>query len=104
MSTTRKWIATTDRLPRSGETVLAYYLDQQGMGRIIRACWVAAKSEESHAESLIGEYDETSDTYYDPEGWYEQMDNWDDYNRAVVHQGDVTHWMPMPMPPHSEPA
>ena len=85
-------------LPKSGVTVLACYTNSFGKIRRIRAKWVAAKSSESHSDSDWGEYDEASDTYYDPEGWYEQIDNAVDYSAMFVSD-TVTHWMPLPSPP-----
>ena len=62
--------------------------------------WTAAKTEEADgdAEACI-EYDEAADTYYVTEGWYECIDNWDDYSSVAVTEGEVTHWMPLPQPP-----
>ncbi len=95
------WVPVAERLPDSGKTVLACYRNGAGRVRRIRAVWVAAKTCEANPESEIGEYDEASDTYYDPEGWYEKIDNWDDYTAVVVYQGTVTHWMPLPPAPES---
>ena len=94
------WVPTSERLPASGQTVLACYRNTLGNWRRIRACWVAAKTEESSLESEIGEYDEASDCYYDPAGWYEKIDNWEDYTAVAVYQGEITHWMPLPEPPN----
>lgn len=93
------WIKTQDQMPPSGQTVLAYYINQVGNGRRVRAQWIAAKSCESGSESDIGEYDEETDTYYDPEGWYEQIDNWDTYSAVGICGVTVTHWMPLPKAP-----
>ena len=94
-----RWVPVSESLPESGRPVLACYRNALGSARRIRACWVAAKTEESGPESEIGEYDEATDTYYDPEGWYEQINNWDMYSAVAVHDGEITHWMPMPEPP-----
>jgi Protein of unknown function (DUF551) len=93
------WIPVSERLPASGVTVLACYDNRSGRLRRIRASWVAAKSCESSPESEIGEYDEETDCYYDPEGWYEKIDNWGDFTAVAVCEGEVTHWMPLPAPP-----
>lgn len=96
------WVPVAERMPASGAVVLACYRNALGNWRRIRASWIAAKTEESGSESDIGEYDEATDTYYDPEGWYEQIDNWDDGFSAVgVTQGTITHWMPLPAPPEA---
>ena len=93
------WTPVTKQMPASGQTVLVCYTNALGNVRRIRAAWVAARTHESSEDSEIGEYDEASDCYYDPEGWYEQIDNWPDYSAVAVHAGEITHWMPLPAPP-----
>ncbi len=90
------WIPVADRMPMSGAVVLVAYKNERGLWRRIRAQWIAAKSKESNIDSEIGEYDEATDAYYDPEGWYERINNWDDYSAVVVYEGTPTHWMPLP--------
>lgn len=92
------WINVDDRSPATGTPVLACYKNSAGKLRLIRASWVAAKSHESSPDSEIGEYDEELDCYFDPEGWYEKIDNWDDYSAIAVHE-PVTHWMLLPAAP-----
>lgn len=99
MTAAGPWVAVSERMPESGVVVLACYRNRLGNWRRIRASWVAAKTEESGPESDIGVYDEATDTYYDPEGWYEQIDNWDMYSAVAVHEGEVSHWMPLPEAP-----
>lgn len=94
------WVPVAERMPASGMTVLACYKNSADKWRRIRAKWVAAKSSEASYESDIGEYDEAADCYYDPEGWYEQIDNWPEYTACTVDEGVVTHWMPLPEPPN----
>jgi hypothetical protein len=94
-----RWVPVAERMPESGVTVLACYVNGCGKPRRVRAQWIAAKSVESSPESEIGEYDESADTYYDPEGWYERIDNWDDHTAVAIYQGTPTHWMPLPAPP-----
>jgi hypothetical protein len=97
------WIPVAERMPASGVTVLACYTNRSGNVRRIRAEWVAAKTIESDGDSEIGEYDEATDCCYDPEGWYEKIDNWGDYSSVVVNEGEVTHWMPLPAHPGASP-
>ena len=47
-------------------------------------------------DDLASEYDEETDTFYWPAGWYELVNNWDDYASIAVHEGEVTHWHAMP--------
>ena len=94
-----RWVPVAERMPDSVQTVLACYRNSHGNWRRIRAEWIADKTQESGSESDIGQYDEATDTHYNPEGWYEKIDNWDDYTAVAVHQGEVTHWMLMPPAP-----
>ncbi len=47
-------------------------------------------------------YDESEDEYYVPEGWFERIENWDDYTDIAVGDYIVTHWMPLPEPPKED--
>jgi len=97
------WISAKVAMPQSGRIVLAFYKNRSGMERIIRAAWVAENSEEA-ADDLdeIGVYNESDDTYYWPEDWYEQIDNWAAYSAVAVREGEITHWMPLPVGPELE--
>ena len=97
------WTPVSVAMPKSGVTVLACYKNSHDKVRRIRAHWTAAKTEEASAECEWGEYDEDADTYWTPEGWYECIDNWDDYTSVFVHEGEITHWMPMPTDPYTAP-
>tara|TARA_B100001250_G_C19777960_1_gene780474 strand:- start:1054 stop:1851 length:798 start_codon:yes stop_codon:yes gene_type:complete len=91
------WIPVDRQMPKSGQIVLALQKwDHSGKLGVIRAAWVAAKTEESSPESDIGEYDEATDTYYDPEGWYEQISHWDEISAAGVSGATIVAWMPLP--------
>ena len=93
-----QWMPIETVMPESGQVVLACYKNETGKVRIIRAQWVKAKTSESGWESDCGEYDEEADCYYDPEGWYECIDNWNEYSSVFV-SANITHWMPLPPPP-----
>lgn len=99
-----EWIRVEDRIPESGQPVLAYYLNSYGKGRRIRAEYVTSKSREidwecADTETQCVEHDEQSDCFYLIAGWYELMDNWDEYTSIAVWDGEITHWMPLPAPP-----
>ena len=88
-------VSVAEAMPAPGVTVLAYYKNELGMPRRVRAEWHAAKTVEANIEGDIGEYDEATDAYWVPEGWYEQIDNWDDYSEVFI-SNEVTHWTPLP--------
>jgi len=94
------WVTVSERLPESGRTVLATYQNPFGKVRRIRAEYIAAKAREASADyDSDVEYDEETDASYWPAGWYECVDNWDEYSHIAVVEGEVTHWMPLPSAP-----
>ena len=95
------WVPVAERMPAAGQTVLACYRNRANNVRRIRAHWVAAKTTEAGTDDECAEYDEATDTYWTPAGWYEQIDNWGDYSAVMVCEGEPTHWMPMPPAPES---
>jgi len=97
-----EWVSVTDRMPDAGRTVLAFYLNSLGKPRRIRAVYIDEKTREAGPEEFQdggAVYDETRDTYYWPAGWYERIDNWDDYSHVAVIEGEVTYWMEIPAGP-----
>lgn len=100
------WISVIDELPENNKKVIATYKNQMGKQRTIIASFIRKWTElaEDHfCDDLdlddCGEYSEEKDNYFVPEGWYEQLDNWDTYASLPVDEGDVTHWMPLPEKP-----
>ena len=93
-------VPVSERLPEAHRKVLAHYFNSQGKGRTICAIWVPAKSRsDSGGEEDFTEYDEETDTFYWPEGWYEVIENWDDLGYVKVYEGDVSQWQPLPQWP-----
>lgn len=86
---------TIDTAPK-GRTVLIHYKNSLGNGRTVKARYVERFTVED--DSGLGEYCEDKDEYYLLEGWYEQVDNWDDFAEIFIHC-KPTHWMPLPAPP-----
>lgn len=98
------WVPVSERLPASGRTVLAFYINSVGRVRRIRAQYVERWTIEVDAatadpDTECVEYSESADAFYLLEGWYECIDNWDDYTRIAVTEGQVSHWMPLPAAP-----
>jgi hypothetical protein len=90
-------VPVSERLPEPGVKVLAHYLNSHGKSRTVCARWIPAKFESSDPETDdLLECDEDSDAFYWPEGWYETIENWDDYGSIMVNEGEVTHWLPLP--------
>lgn len=93
------WVSVTDRLPPSGMPVIAFYRNSASVNRRIRAEYVAKHTREQSDDDLASEYDEETDTFYWPAGWYELVNNWDDYASIWVVEGEITHWHAMPAAP-----
>jgi hypothetical protein len=95
-------VPVSERLPEPGKKVLAHYLNALGKRRTVIAEWVPAtwREDSPAGESDDGEYDEETDKFYWPEGWYEQIENWADFAAIAVCEGEVTHWQPLPPGPH----
>lgn len=87
--------------PKDGSIVLVHYKNSHKKSRIVKAFYAARFAIESDVESDNDEYDEASDTYFIPEGWYELIDNWDDFSSIAIHQGVPDFWQPLPTPPRA---
>jgi len=81
-----------------GKPILVHYLNSCGNGRTVKAFYIERFTEEASSDSENDEYNEADDTYYTLPGWYEMIDNWEDYSSVAIHS-DPTHWMPLPAPP-----
>ena len=97
------WISVNDRLPESGKSVLVSCQIKLMSGKhkyyVCEAMYTALKTVSAGAydafDDFDADYDEETDTYYYPEGWWELIHNWDDYS-CVAIADFVTHWMPLP--------
>ena len=89
-------IPVTERMPEPDMPVLIAVRRSNGTTRRLRASYAPPKTLpvgfEMHADDF-GEYDEETDEYYCPEGWYEHNE-YDDVHWAV--EGEVTHWWELP--------
>lgn len=103
-----QWIPVTpETMPESGVTVLlcceCRYRGKSLLYRYRYICdgqYIAKHAETVGytADDIATEYDEETDEFYLPEGFYERINNWDEYSSVVISDS-VTHWMPMPEPP-----
>ena len=95
------WIPVAERLPKSGVHVLLA-CKCRGSSYVCDGFHTEKFSLETAVwEDIEADYNEKTDEYYFPEGWWEVIKNWDDYS-CVAIEDEVTHWMPLPETPESE--
>lgn len=98
------WIPVKKELPSNNRPVLAFVEDAYGAGklRVIKANYARKFELEVHIDHCedFGEYDEKTDEYYAPEGWYE-ANSFHDVDYLI--DGIVTYWMELPKSPNPEP-
>ena len=75
--------------PKNGRKVIVFYLNSNNLPRTVMARWL---TDEEAAET-------DADGVGLEGGWYECIDNWDDYTEVAIHEGEPTHWMPLPAAP-----
>lgn len=75
--------------PKTGKKVVLFYLNRNNLPRTVMARWL---TDEQAAET-------DADGVGLEGGWYECIDNWDDYTEVAIHEGEPSRWMPLPAPP-----
>ena len=78
--------------PKDGRKVIVFYTNCNSRPRRVMARWL---TDEQAAES-------DGDDVGLEAGWYECIDNWDDYTEVAIHEGEPTYWMPLPAYPHDK--
>ena len=86
-----------DTAPKDGRAVLVFYKNELDKNRIVKVRYVGKFMLECDDDTYQVDYDE-NDIPYCPEGWYEQVDNYDDYAEFYMER-NITHWTPLPSPP-----
>ncbi len=91
------WIDVDDFKPPIMRYLLVLQKTDSGKSIPVIARYVPKFTEELSGidDEDFAEYNENDDTYYIPEGWYEQQLNWDYYSDIYIHDR-ITHWMLLP--------
>lgn len=107
-----EWISVKDRLPRA-ETKVTVCAERRYNGKAHHVETVAMYEDgKVHREDSIvcwdydtfspDDYDDESDDYIVPEGWWEYMEYAHDEWTCIAIDDVVTHWMPLPEPPKED--
>lgn len=75
--------------PKDGRKIMLFYRNANGLARAVMARWLTDEQAEETDHDEVGL----------EAGWYECIDNWDDYSQVAIHEGEPTHWMPLPAAP-----
>lgn len=75
--------------PKDGCKVILFYRNSHNKPRTVMARWL---TDEQAAET-------DADDVGLEGGWYECIDNWSDYTEVAIHEGEPSHWIPLPSPP-----
>lgn len=97
------WIVADGPIPKGH--VLASMLYPTGKRRTIVAFHAERFTVECGCDDGVShELNEADDEFYLQEGWYECIQNWDEWSSIRVNEGTVTHWQPLPAEPGIAPA
>ncbi len=75
--------------PKDGRKVVLAYVNRNSKPRSVMARWL---TDEQAAETDGGGVGLEG-------GWYECIDNWDDYTEVAIYEGEPSHWMRLPAAP-----
>lgn len=78
--------------PTDGRKLMLSYRNRNDKTRTVLARWVTddeAAETDADGVGLEG-------------GWYECIDNWDEYSQVAIHEGEPSHWMPLPAAPTAQ--
>ncbi len=97
-----QWVKVSDKLPPAEVPVIAYFVNEYGKRRRIKAFYAPRFAVETSVDGDWFEYNNESgddDNAYLPMGWYE-CNEFEDTHWHVT--AEVTHWMLLPLPPVAE--
>ena len=86
----------------SAKNVLVAYKNRCDKWRVVKAVRYEQYQNEQPAdddEGECGEYCEEKDAYFVRAGWYELIDNWDDFGFVSIYEGEPVAWQHLPAAP-----
>lgn len=96
----QEWVPVSERLPKKGIPVLAHYKNRLGNSRRVRAEYIFPRTVEAGLDDECElDWSDDEEQCWIKSGWYELVNNCDEYNFYNIYEGEVTEWMPLPLPP-----
>lgn len=86
-----QWLPISEA-PKDGRKLVLSYLNRSGKRRTVFGRWL---TDEQAAET-------DGDDVGLAAGWYECIDNWDDFTHVAIHEGEPDFFQPLPAAPHGE--
>jgi hypothetical protein len=101
---TQHYKTSDNILPEPSQKVLAYYKNEKNEYVAILAEYVNAYArpdgyDADHAIEV--DYDESSDTFYWKEGWYEKIETWPEYSYIQIEDEQILYWQDLPVGPQN---
>ena len=96
-----KWISVSDRLPPAEKKVILHQYVNDIRQVQIYGYYAPKNTIEYEGDDEFGfvaDYDDATDKFYIPQGFYELIENWGDLSFVAV-TGRITHWMERPESP-----
>jgi hypothetical protein len=94
---------TSDNIfPEPGQKVLAYYKNTKNEYVTILAEYIKALTRDDSCGSdyeVDVDYDESSDTFYWKEGWYEKAETWPEISYVQIEDEQILYWQDLPTSP-----
>ena len=99
------WISVNEKLPENQKEVLAYYRNEYGKKRRVKAMFIEkfkinADDFFDYYEPEWCEYSDEDDIYYVKSGWFECSENFE-YNAVPINE-EVLMWTELPELPKEE--
>lgn len=86
-----------ENAPKDGKSLLIKFKNEGGNERVVIGFWVARFSmEDTSDEYEFGEFNEETEMYYWPQGWYESYECHNEYSAGIVTESSIAGWQPLP--------
>ena len=99
------WIDIKEKKPENGKNILVFYKDDNFKHDVVLIAAYFGQYELEAASDAFGddlEYNNDTDEYFAPAGWYEYSEHNGDYCYIYFSGINITHWMEIPFPKNND--